>query len=415
MARHAWLGVAMVLLFVGSACTANGPLVRAAVSPSPPQPTVTPSQEASPSPQTPSPSPEPSPVPLSISCSTTPSAVSEPLVLTWAPGPLQVLLDSFHDPAHPTTLCTLAGAYNVRFISGTEIGYVTLSLNNLTEGTSVISRMNLADLKPVFVVAVQGYVMDLAWSPDGSSVAYLVQVNAPGLGSGSANQLWLKAGDAEPRAITPLMPLFGRGGSTSDETIVLFSRDGKYLLMVDTFVDGPAPASPDLAHFQVRSMPAGNLLWVPPSALTTGDKIGFSFVTMAAWSRTSDRLYYRDQTGVHTWDPPSSVGTLVAGLSWFSPSVSPDGRFVAYAVNMGDQPHVEVRDLVSNKVQVIPGVRGAPLFVGGSMFFQAEYVLGQQGPGPPYVQTGRDFVFDLRTNVETPLPVTVNLTDYWPR
>jgi len=272
----------------------------------------------------------------------------------------------------------------------------------------------LSDLKPVPVVEVQGMVMDFAWSPDGSSVAYLVYLEAPGLGSGSANQLWLKTGSDSSRALTPLIPLFGRGGSISDETIVRFSPDGKYLLMVDTYVLGLAPASPDLAHFQVRAMPVGNLVWVPPTALTAGDKIGFSFVTMAAWSRTSDRLYYRDRAGVHTWDPPSSVGTLVADLAWFSPSVSPDGRLVAYAVNMDTQPHVEVRDLVSNKVQVIPGIRGAPLFVGGRILFEAEYAPSQQGPGPPNSQTGRDFVFDLRTSVETPVEM-INPIDYWPR
>ncbi|HEV2027088.1 MAG TPA: hypothetical protein VGS16_00980 [Candidatus Dormibacteraeota bacterium] len=219
---------------------------------------------------------------------------------------------------HPTPLCTIDGAYNVRFISGTEIGFVTNpSMNDPTSNTSLIQRMNLADLKPVSVAAVPGTVMDLAWSPDGSSVAYLVDTNAPGLGSGNANQLWLKTGSAPPRALTPLIPLFGRGGSISDQILVRFSHDGKYLLVVDTYVNGPAPVSPDLAHFQVRAMPAGNLVWVPPTALGYGDKIGFSFVTMAAWARTSDRLYYRDSAGVHSWDPPATVETMAGLKDWF--------------------------------------------------------------------------------------------------
>src|SRR5260370_37233787 len=88
-------------------------------------------------------------------------------------------------------------------------------------------------------------------------------------------------------------------------------------------------------------MPAGNLVWVPPGALVAGDKIGSSFHTMAAWSRSSDRLYYRDAAGVHSWDPPATVANLAEGLIWNSPSVSPDGRYVAYTVSPDTGPHVE--------------------------------------------------------------------------
>jgi hypothetical protein len=417
MERPGWLGIAIVLVAVGSACSAQGPLVRDANSPSPTPSTVALSPQPSPSSEPPTPSAEPTPVPLSLSCSTTPSAASEPLVIGATPARQQLVLESLHDPAHPTTLCTIDGAYNVRFISGTEIGYVTnSSLNNPIEGTSAIMRMSLTDLKPVAVASVQGEVMDLAWSPDGSSVAYLVYTYAPGLGSGDANQLWQKTGNAPPRALTPLIPLFGRGGSISDQILVRFSPDGKYLLMVDTYVDGPAPVSPDQAHFQVRAMPVGNLVWVPPTALGSGDKIGFSFVTMAAWARTADRLYYRDLAGVHTWDPPSTVGTMAGGLAWFSPSVSPDDRFVAYTVNLDTQPHVEVRDLVSNALRVLPGIRAAPFFVSSGTLLEGAYApSNQQGPGTlPYAQTG-SVVFNLGTNVETPIPVVINPIDIWPR
>jgi hypothetical protein len=406
--HRALIAVGILLL---SGCTANGPLVRAATSPSPT--TVAPSPEAPPSP-TP---PPPAPIAPTVSCTTTPSASSEPLVMAMTPDRQKFQVHSFRDPIHPAALCTMSGA-SFRFISSTEVGYaITTSLWNQTAGArSAIARMSWTDLKPAVVVEAQGDVMDFAWSPDGSSLAYLLYTSASGIGTGAGNQLWLKTGDAPPRALTPLIPLFGRGGSISDQILVRFSRDGKYILMVDTFVGGPVPASPEYAHFQVLAMPAGNTVWVPPTALMAGDKIGYSFVTMAAWSRTADRLYYRDQAGVHTWDPPRTVGTMSAGLTWFSPSVSPDGRFLAYAVNMTDQPHVEVRDLVTNDVRVIRGARGAPFFVTNSQLFVAEYAPStQQGPGvQAYSQTGRAFVIDLRTIVETTVPM-INPIDYWPR
>jgi hypothetical protein len=334
------------------------------------------------------------------------------MVITSSPNEAKVSLRSFHDPAHPTTLCALSGG-GFRFISNTEIGYATRSSpNDPITGTSTIGRMSLTDLKPVVVTVVQGDVMDFAWSPDGASVAYLLYTAAPGLGSGEANQLWLKSGNDPPRTLTPLIPLFGRDGSMSDQISVRFSNDGKYLSMVDTYDYYPTPASADQAHFQVRAMPAGNLVWVPPGALVAGDKISSPFHTMAAWSRTTDRLYYRDAAGVHTWDPPATVGTLVGGLAWFSPSVSPDDRYVAYAVSIDTQPHVEVRDLVSSTVRVVPGTRAAPFFVSDTRLLVGAYEPSAQSI-LPFTQTG-SVVIDLTTGVETPIPVVSNVIDYWP-
>jgi hypothetical protein len=345
------------------------------------------------------------------------SADSEPLVIEWTPNHDRLVLDSVHDPVNPGTMCWLQGGA-FRFISATEVGYATSSSSNdPINGTSTIGRIDLADVHhPVAVATVQGAILDFAWSPDGGSLAYLLYTSAPGLGSGAANQLWLKTGDAPARPLTPLIPLFGRGGSISDETIVRFSPDGKYLVMVDTYVDGPTPASPDQAHFQVRAMPAGNLVWVPPTALTAGDKIGASFATMAAWSRTTDRLYYRDPGGVHTWDPPSTVAMIAAGLAWFSPMVSPDDKLIAYTVNLDAQPHVEVRDLVTNKVRKLPGIRASPFFVSNSTMIVGIYEpSSQQGPGAlPYAQTGAA-LFDLNAGVETRLFWVINPLDYWPR
>jgi hypothetical protein len=280
----------------------------------------------------------------------------------------------------------------------------------------VISQMSLTDLKPVPILAVKGDVMDVAWSPDGSSIAYLLYTEVPD----AINQLWLKTGSAPPRALTPPIPLFGRDGSADDQILVRFSPDGKYLLMVDTYVAGVAPATPDQAIIQVRGAD-GSLVFVPPSALgASGTKFGPT-VTMAAWARTSDRLYYRDAAGVHTWDPPSNAGTMAPGLTWYSPSVSADDRYVAYVRVVGDNaligpPYVEIRDLTANTVRDLAGTRSAPWFLTGTMLLETEYgPKTPPGPGPQYVQTGSTFVFNLTTNVETPLPVVMDPIDSWPR
>jgi hypothetical protein len=418
------IGIAIVLLSVASACGSSGATGQANSTPTAtgvsqipatPSPTPLPSPTPSPSVALPTPSVQASPVTPTLSCSSTPVAASEPLVIVRATDFKSTLIDSFANPTHPVTLCSLSGnAYDVRFISRTEIGYaINSSSNDPINGILEIQRMSLIDRRPITVVTQQGDALDVAWSPDGSSVAYLLYTEDANLGSGAGNQLWLKTGSAAPRPISPLIPLFGRDGSVNDQTIVRFSHDGKYVLMVDTFVTGVAPELPKLAAFQVLSAEDGSLVWVPPSALgVSGGKSG-PFITMAAWSHLSDRLYYRDQAGVHTWDAPATVGMLAQGLAWLSPSVSPDDRLVAYSVVVGGLPQIQMRDLaVAGSVRVLPGALGDPIMLSNQEMFEAHFVRSNQY-GPPYVGTG-NYVLNLLTKVETELPGIFPPIDVWP-
>src|SRR5258708_40241837 len=96
---------------------------------------------------------------------------------------------------------------------------------------------------PVVDAVVQGEVMDSAWSPDGASMAYLLYTAAPGLGSGDANQLWLKSGADQPHPLTPLIPLFGRGGFGSRQIRLPLLAHRNAPLIVYPPAVGPAPAS----------------------------------------------------------------------------------------------------------------------------------------------------------------------------
>ena len=337
----------------------------------------------------------------------------EPLTLTAGAGNQQVLLGSLSDPLHPKTLCTIDHGYQVRFISPTEISYLTnTSSNDPIHATTQITRINLADMKSTTVLTVTGDVMDSAWSPNGSDLAYLLYTEDS---NQAANQAWLNVPGTEPLALTPQIPLFGRSGTVNDQILMRFSHDGKYLLMVDTAIAGVLPASPDQAVIQVHSVPDGGVVWVPPAEILQGAKVFGAAVTMAAWSHLSDRLYYRDQAGVHAWDPSGRVSTVMAGVVWYSPSLSPDDRLVAYSVgiDIGGQPHVEVRDLASGSVKVMPGVLGQPLLLNDEMVIEA-HLTPSITMGPPFVSTGY-FLLNLSTNAETPLRGFMPPFDVWPR
>jgi Tol biopolymer transport system component len=278
--------------------------------------------------------------------------------------------------------------------------------NDPVRGVTTIERMRLTDLSRSNVVTFQGDVLDVTWSPDGGSVAYIVYT------PDSNNQLWLKVGSAAPEALTPLIPLFGRDGSISDQTVVSFSPDGRYLLMVDTFVAGVAPPTADQAIVQVRSVPDGRLVFVPPSALKDSGGKGGPFITMAAWSHLTDRLYYRDLDGVQTWDAPSTVGDLAPAVQWLEPSISPNDRVVAYMVYASGVPHVEIRDLASGSVRVLPGTLGYPTMLSDTSVFEWHMSPNNQ-MGPPYLETA-PYLLDLQTNSETATPDWRTPLDVWP-
>jgi hypothetical protein len=322
---------------------------------------------------------------VTLSCTSTPVAANEPLVLVQSPK--GTLIESFANQIHPATLCSISSnASNVKFISRTEIGY---AINNAPDapstGVTEISRMSLTDRRSVSVARFKGDAVDFAWSPDGSNLSYLVRTEVPS----EAERLWLKVGAAAPRALTPLIPLYGREYISSDELMVRFSHDGRYLLMVDTVVNP--------RYFQVWSVPGAKVVWSPPEP-STGP------LTMAVWSHLSDRIYYQS-SGVRTWDAVTKVVKIVAGgLNWSSPSLSPDDRLIAYAAAGSDgKPHLEVRDLGSGSVRILAGVRGLPVLLSDNLMIEGHYLANVNGaPGPAYY-VGRYYALNLLTNVEIAL------------
>jgi Tol biopolymer transport system component len=251
--------------------------------------------------------------------------------------------------------------------------------------------MSLTDRRPVSVAKFSGEAADFAWSPDGTNLSYLA-------GSG-AHRLWLKVGAAAPRALTPLIPIYGREGISTDEILIRFSHDGRYLLMIDTVV------SPQ--YFQVWSVPAGKVVWSPPEPST-------GTLTMAVWAHISDRLYYQG-AGVRTWDATTKRGgVLNAGLGWSAPNLSPSDRFVAYESTGPDgKQRVEVRDLKAGSVKALPGILGRPSLLSDTMMIEAHFTL-QSTPFGPYYAVGRYYVRNLLTNAETLLPTGFETVDIWP-
>ncbi len=345
---------------------------------------------------------------------TTSSSPTQPtssaLVLVPSSDGKNTVVEDITDPSHPVIVYTVPTVLRgARFISAKEIGYTTTTnADSPTEGVTTIWRMKLDDMRPAQIATLQGDAIDLAWSPDGSSMAFIAD--------SGAHRLWLKSGTGDPRTITPLIPVYGREYISTDQITVAFSHDGQFLLMVDTVVTGDG--TDVRATFQIRQASDGRLLWVPPSAL----KPNAFNTTMAVWSHMTDRLYFQDpdpvagKTGIHIWQPLHEVAILAGIARWTSPSISPDDRFVAYeTVGTDGKPRVAVRDLGSESLRLFPQVIGQPVMLSDVELIERHFVPQIAGAPGPALLPDRYYALNLKTNAETLLPSNFQPMDFWVR
>lgn len=363
MKRSVWVGT--VALVVAAGCTSAGGT------------TTAPSASVSAA----------TPAPAVVNCAVPESTTRLALVNAFeTTGRTTVTVYDVQDPRTPRSLCTLDDAAGARFISGREISFETRDLP--TTRPNRLRRLKLGSA-PVETVLTANEIHGHAWSADGSALAFEVE-----------GGLWLKRGNGEPTRLRG--PLFAQGTDFAVyayQVEIRFSPSGRYLFDINV------PA----LTLQVFDVTTGAPIWTAPKGSV------FNFAAMAAWRSRGSQLYFRDGSGVRTWDPPTSVQLAYSGLLWYDPSFSPDGRLVAYTVRelQSSKPHVEVRDLESGKVTVLPvPSRSHPIFISsGVIWYQEE----APGPGlPSSVPTRRTMAFDLETKQETVLPLSTLPADVWP-
>ncbi|MDQ6710685.1 MAG: hypothetical protein M3Z11_09045 [Candidatus Dormibacteraeota bacterium] len=276
-----------------------------------------------------------------------------------------------------------------RFISAQRIAYIDAT----NQGTSRIMSYDLSSRATTAEVSSAGYIPAFAYSHDGSRLAYLDH-------DATAGKATLHVRTSGQDASVSLNAIVGRGVSRDDEVRLEYAPDDHFLLMVDTFLGNQAQ-SPETGQFLVLRTGDNTVAFVPPSGISTN-------ATMAVWARGSDRLYYRDQSGVRSWDATAtSVGTLVAGLHWYDPAVTLDGKSIALTdLDARSAPHVRIYDLTGHQVTATSTqLRSHPISVApDTIWYLEEQACTSECLGGPTTTTGKSFAYNLKTNTETALP-----------
>lgn len=233
----------------------------------------------------------------------------------------------------------------------------------------------------------------LAIAPDLGTVAWL----SPDQTSNTDNiHLTTHAGD---KVVTSLPnPHRGRCGSAEDSKVASYARSGKHLFILDQPI-------PNLNSLLVLEGDRVALRIAPDSA----GWLPGAQPAMAVWSPTSEALYYRNDGDVREWTPAIGSQTFLPGVSWYWPTISSDGRRLAFAEQGQDYLHtVSMVDLppASRPVQVGNGRRTLPAFLNArQLWFKSD------NPGPCGSGGNRPLVYDLSdhsesaTIIDTPVSV----------
>jgi len=292
------------------------------------------------------------------------------------------------DRTHPRTLQPLEGSWSgtQRFLRRDLIGYVALKgggpSSTSDKFTSVVATLDLTTGKSTELASTPGAAEAAGWSSDGSNVAYFTDF-------GGVHHYWLRRGSAAPLEFGTPIQVLGRGGISDDESLVAFSHDGQYVLVVDTAV----------SRLQAFRTSDAALVYAAPSGGAGGLR------TMAAWSHTAERFYFRNNSGVYQWDASSGISSFIPGLKWSMPSLTANDQLVAYALGTDTTPHVETRVLSSGDVTAFAPWRDSPVFVAATTLLVHEEAPCDTCMGR-YNWTGKTLVVHTDTRAESDLGIT---------
>jgi WD40 repeat protein len=292
-----------------------------------------------------------------------------------------------------------------RFRDSTRITY--LSSTDESGPDPALVEYSLSNGRSRTLQRLPGYVGAYDWSPDGTTLAYYGAAS-----EGSPTELRIDGDGGRPDRIRRFSAIQGRGGYVNyDETRVEWSPDGRRLLVQDTALDTSQDHTLYILDADGR------------------DAVAPRLGTWARWSAGGQRVYclctpataLAPAAGECTWqaiDITTAATTPLPIPAGARPSLSPDGRFLAYD-DGEDTPGVHVLDLRSpaSRPRLLASAAIAPVWLNSSRLAvtdtrrcpHTEDICLAGGHGSMFEPAGTASALDVPTGPRTPHPLTRGL------
>jgi hypothetical protein len=348
------------------------------------------------------------------SISATPPSASGPairnLAMVTLSGSNDIVVRDVTDMSHPKTIGTigpipelvgyapsLEGAYG-QFISAAEASYLRGQTGENFGLPTRLFRQPVSGSVGVSVVSSTQAIFVFAWSPDASTVTYVLATPA-------GTELHRMHAEVD-RVVGPL-PVLGVGGCEAAPCPPAFQDPA------DNW-DFRLSYSPDGAFIAVvqNGITSFFRVWTSDGKLLSESDGGGT--TMSVWSGSS--LYFRDATGVEVWRD-KVISSFLRGVEWIRPKASPDGRYIVYEARALGSAHVFIVDTTSGQIRDLGQGRSEPAFLTSRyVWYEAEPVCVPEGKCQasfPGVASGPTYVYDVQDGTETRSEIT-SVIDIWP-
>ncbi|HEY1455778.1 MAG TPA: hypothetical protein VGG31_04735 [Candidatus Dormibacteraeota bacterium] len=307
------------------------------------------------------------------------------VLIVWMKGSESFAIRDITDILQPRTISTFDSLGVPQLITPSELSYA--------QGDLV--RMPLSG-KPRTVVAKCVMAPWFAWSPDGTSAAYM---------------------STSPRddTVFDLHVVTGGHNRVVASTPMQTRSVGCESRVCADRWDVRLQYSPDGAYISlVQMVPVGALrIWTAGGTLVK--QLDSGTLTMSAWSGNS--LYWMDDKGIEVWRSGTQSLALPA-VSWIRPHGSPAGGQIVYETRDPgySTAHVFLLDTGSGRVHQIAASRSEPAFLNSHLIWYKEERPCAASDGctvGPTTETGRTFIYDLADGTETE-SVIAAVFDAWP-
>jgi hypothetical protein len=286
---------------------------------------------------------------------------ADPVAIVWLTGAKGFVLRDYVDIAHPRTVCSFGrgGASIVQLIDPRHVVIV----DNLASDTYAVVDLPRVRYHWFRLPKTKGFGSMLITVGPALDRVVWKQVDP----DGSRSDTIFLTTASRTRVLATLPDTFGgRCGTPSDSALGRFTAAGDYLYVLNQ----PIEANNSLVIFKGRE---ALLSIVPPNLEWAHQE---NAPSMAAWSPISSTLYWSRAGDVWRWTPEGGQQRFIAGVSWFDPTISADGRYLAYAaLNTDLKSHIYLVDLTGDAVphRIGDGQRAEPRFLNSTqLWYQAD-------------------------------------------
>ena len=291
---------------------------------------------------------------------------TDPVAIVWLKGTDGYTLRDYADIAHPHTACSF-GTGDWSIVQLIDPRHIVIVDEEATDTFAVVDLPHVR-FHWFHLPKTKGWGSELITVGPALDRIVWKQVDPD---SSRADTIYLSTANRTRVLATLPDTNLGRCGSLSDSAPGRYTVAGDYLFVLNA----PLEYNSSLLIFKGRE----TLLSIVPAKLEWAHQANAP--SMAVWSPVSPTLYWSRGGDVWRWTPGGGQQRFIAGVAWFNPTISADGRYLAYAVLNADlKSHVYLVDLTGDAVphRIGDGQRAGPRFLNSTQLF---YLASDSGGG----------------------------------